>query len=106
MPGTVTLIMRHPKRAGNLPSDFFTLEREAGAKFPSKKVSLAGAGTGSRYTRKKLHSRFHGPGFCPHPRLTQKTSHSIIFFPGLYPRCEKEYDKHTETEKTGFLRRT
>ena len=47
MPGTVTLIMREPKRAGNLPSDFFTLEREAGAKFPSKKfpskkVSLAG----------------------------------------------------------------
>ena len=42
MPGTVTLIMRDPKRAGNLPSDFFTLEREAGAKFPSKKVSLAG----------------------------------------------------------------
>ncbi len=40
MPGTVTLIMRDPKRAGNLPSDFFTLEREAGAKFPSKKVSL------------------------------------------------------------------
>ena len=40
MPGTVTLIMRDPKRAGNLPSDFFTLEPEAGAKFPSKKVSL------------------------------------------------------------------
>ena len=73
MPGTVTLIMRDPKRAGNLPSDFFTLEPEAGAKFPSKKVSLAGAGAGSR--------------------LTQKTSHSIIFFPGLYPRCEKEYDR-------------
>ena len=88
MPGTVTLIMRDPKRAGNLPSDFFTREREAGAKFPSP-----GPGAGSRYTRKKLHSRFHGPGFCPHPRLTQKTSHSIIFFRGLYPRCEKEYDR-------------
>ena len=46
MPGTVTLIMRDPKRAGNLPSDFFTLEREAGAKFPSEKVSLAGPGGG------------------------------------------------------------
>lgn len=57
MPGTGTLIMRDPKRAGNLPSDFFTREREAGAKFPSKKVSLAGAGAGSRYTRKKLHSK-------------------------------------------------
>ena len=44
MPGTVTLIMRDPKRAGNLPSDFFTREREAGAKFPSKKFPSPGPG--------------------------------------------------------------
>ena len=72
MPGTVTLIMRDPKRAGNLPSDFFTREREAGAKFPSKKVSLAGAGAGKSYTQK---------------------SYTRTFPYGLYPRCEKEYDR-------------
>ena len=86
MPGTVTLIMRDPKRAGNLPSDFFTLEREAGAKFPSKKVSLAGAGAGSRYTRKKLHSRVHGPGFC--------VKKSMI---GYNKQAEREYNPFFET---------
>ena len=54
MPGTVTLIMRDPKRAGNLPSDFFTREREAGAKFPSKKVSLAGPGGGQPLHSEKV----------------------------------------------------
>ena len=54
MPGTVTLIMRDPKRAGNLPSDFFTREREAGAKFPSKKVSLAGPGDGQPLHSEKV----------------------------------------------------
>ena len=52
MPGTVTLIMRDPKRAGNLPSDFFTLKPEAGAKFPSKKVSFAEAR--QKFTLKKV----------------------------------------------------
>ena len=76
MPGTVTLIMRDPKRAGNLPSDFFTLKPEAGAKFPSKKVSFAEAR--QKFTLKKVY--------------TQK-SYTRTFPYGLYPRCEKEYDR-------------
>ena len=51
MPGTVTLIMRDPKRTGNLPSDFFTLEREAGAKFPSPGPGRAAVTLGKSYTR-------------------------------------------------------
>ena len=56
MPGTVTLIMRDPKRAGNLPSDFFTLEWKQGQSFPQKKFPSPGPGRaavtlGKSYTR-------------------------------------------------------
>ena len=54
MPGTVTLIMRDPKRAGNLPSDFFTLEWKQGQSFPQKKFPSPGPGRAAVSLKKRL----------------------------------------------------